>query len=496
MAQQNLSIFSSSSLVESQQHTHNDCFSFCKMHGLGNDYLYIDCCFGNGHSNPSENDFRKFIKHLNIGPNENDENGSLSNHHHHPNTHSYTLEHIIQKLCHRNFGIGADGVIFITTPNLELLEENTIQSSSSHNNTTIHCRMEMYNSDGSSGEMCGNGLRCVAQYACDRLIAMKKIEKNQISHHERFSNVQYGYHVRVQSHRKVYDCICYAGVEEEGNKKRQQLCHDENYFIVHDQILLVATTPTNHTLWVEIEMGQLQTQASNFDMATDFENPLMEVPLVNQEEGLVRKVLYHYTQQHVLKIPLYCLLVPNPHAICFVNEIGMNDKSSVFETIWKDVNKIPLALVGSVIENDREIFPQRTNVEFIEMMTDALPTNVKKRENRSTLIEMLESNCVLRVRQRTWERGSGETNACGTGAFAVSQLVYLRKFYGNGQNNEGTPSSSPPPVCTVQVKLNGGDLYFNYDRRKQDDATTMTRVNMIGPVTYVCNGSFRIFDFL
>jgi len=54
----------------------------------------------------------------------------------------------IAEICHRRFGIGADGVLVVT------------------NGDPI--RMEYWNSDGSPAEMCGNGLRCVARYAYDR----------------------------------------------------------------------------------------------------------------------------------------------------------------------------------------------------------------------------------------------------------------------------------------------------------------------------------------
>jgi diaminopimelate epimerase len=55
---------------------------------------------------------------------------------------------VIQRLCHRQFGVGADGLIF--------LEQ-------SHLPNTKYC-MKIFNSDGSEAEMCGNGLRCLAQY--------------------------------------------------------------------------------------------------------------------------------------------------------------------------------------------------------------------------------------------------------------------------------------------------------------------------------------------
>lgn len=55
---------------------------------------------------------------------------------------------VIQRLCHRQLGIGADGLIFLEKSNLP----NTLY------------RMRIFNADGSEAEMCGNGLRCLAQY--------------------------------------------------------------------------------------------------------------------------------------------------------------------------------------------------------------------------------------------------------------------------------------------------------------------------------------------
>ncbi len=62
----------------------------------------------------------------------------------------------LQKICRRNFGVGSDGVLFVLP------------------SKTADLRMRMFNPDGSEAEMCGNGIRCVAKYAFDRL----KISKN------------------------------------------------------------------------------------------------------------------------------------------------------------------------------------------------------------------------------------------------------------------------------------------------------------------------------
>lgn len=85
---------------------------FTKMHGCGNDYIYV-----NG-----------FLEHIPTSD----------------------KPEMVQKLSDRHFGIGGDGVIFINPS-----EEADFE-------------MEMYNADGSRSEMCGNGIRCVAKYVYDK----------------------------------------------------------------------------------------------------------------------------------------------------------------------------------------------------------------------------------------------------------------------------------------------------------------------------------------
>lgn len=94
---------------------------FCKMHGLGNDFIL------------TEDLERAFPQ---------EEAPALA-----------------QKLCHRRTGIGADGLMFIQRGNAAPL------------------RMRLYNSDGSLADMCGNGIRCFARYAYDRgLISQTEFE--------------------------------------------------------------------------------------------------------------------------------------------------------------------------------------------------------------------------------------------------------------------------------------------------------------------------------
>lgn len=85
---------------------------FTKMHGCGNDYIYID---GARERIPAEQ-----------------------------------KPELVRRLSDRHFGIGGDGVIFINPSDQADFE------------------MEMYNMDGTRAEMCGNGIRCVAKYVYDK----------------------------------------------------------------------------------------------------------------------------------------------------------------------------------------------------------------------------------------------------------------------------------------------------------------------------------------
>ena len=123
-----------------------------------------------------------------------------------------------------------------------------------------------------------------------------------------------------------------------------------------------------------------------------------------------------------------CVSMGNPHAVMFV----------------EDTEKFPLELTGPAFEH-HEAFPERVNAEFVHV------------RNRSE------------VDMRVWERGTGETLACGTGACAVGVACVL-----NGLTEE-----------TVTVHLRGGDLEIRYDR----DAD---RVYMTGPAVTVFEGEVKV----
>jgi diaminopimelate epimerase len=90
---------------------------FTKMHGAGNDYIYVDC-------------FRQVVP---------DDPVSLA-----------------KKISHRRFGVGGDGLILIRPSDI------------------ADARMQMFNADGSEAEMCGNGIRCVAKFVHDHGLCTRR----------------------------------------------------------------------------------------------------------------------------------------------------------------------------------------------------------------------------------------------------------------------------------------------------------------------------------
>ncbi len=126
--------------------------------------------------------------------------------------------------------------------------------------------------------------------------------------------------------------------------------------------------------------------------------------------------------------PAVAVNMGNPHCVLFV----------------EDAENALVDSIGPTIEN-HALFPERTNVEFVEVLEDG------------------------RLRQRTWERGVGETLACGTGACAVAVAAIRRELI-DGRK--------------VEIILNGGSLFIEW--READN-----RVYMTGPVAYVFDGELE-----
>ena len=271
---------------------------FTKMQGLGNDYVYVNC-------------FKEKIEDPSA---------------------------LAVRISDRHFGVGSDGLILINPSKV------------------ADCEMEMYNADGSRGEMCGNGIRCVGKY--------------------------------------MYD-----------------------YGLTDKEAISVETLAGIKYLQFFIENGKVAKV--KVDMGSPILTPA-EIPVVAEGERAVDEPIVVDGTEYRMT----CISMGNPHAIVYVD----------------DVKNLLIEKIGPSFEK-HERFPNRVNTEFVKVL------------DRNT------------VEMRVWERGSGETLACGTGACATAVACIL-----NGLTEE-----------KVTVKLLGGDLEIEWDREKN-------KVFMTGPAKVVFDG--------
>lgn len=276
---------------------------FTKMHGCANDYVYVNC----------------FDTAIANAP-------ALS-----------------RRISDRHTGIGSDGLILIKPSD------------------RADCFMDMYNSDGSSAEMCGNGIRCVGKY--------------------------------------VYD-----------------------HGIVKSPIVTVDTLAGVKTLKLHIEGGVCV--GATVDMGAPILTPA-DIPTTLGDGKLALDCPLEVCGK---TFRVTCVSMGNPHAVVIVD----------------DPDSFPVHEVGAAIEV-HPAFPRKTNVAFLA------------RTAQNTF------------RIRTWERGAGETMACGTnncGALVAATLLGLCDGKG-------------------EMHTNGGVLHIEWDR--QND-----RVLMTGPAVEVFSGEFEI----
>lgn len=272
---------------------------FTKMHGIGNDYVYVNC-------------FNETIKDPSA---------------------------VSKYVSDRHFGVGSDGLILIKPSKV------------------ADFQMDMYNADGSQGEMCGNGIRCVAKY--------------------------------------VYD----YGLTDKTNISVETLAG-----IKH----LDLTIENGKVALVKVNMGSPELVPEKIPVVAEGERAI-DVPLE------VKGKTYQMNG----------VSMGNPHCVIFMEE---------------DVRELDLESMGPDFENHKR-FPKRINTEFVNV---------------------LDENTL---RMRVWERGSGETLACGSGACATAVAAIL-----NGLVQK-----------EVTVKLLGGDLKIQWNG---SDAP----VYMTGPATTVFDG--------
>jgi diaminopimelate epimerase len=254
--------------------------NFTKMQGTGNDYIYIDCFNQPFPPNPGE---------------------------------------LSKKLSDRHFGVGSDGIIFISPSKVANL------------------RMDIYNADGSRAEICGNGLRCVGKYAYER-------------------------------------------------------------GIVKNTQMLVETLAGTRKVTLDVEGGRVK--AVRVNMGAPVLKPSL-VPVKAERDSVINMPvevdgkLYYIT----------AVSMGNPHCVIFVDS----------------VDSIELDKIGPALEKHK-LFPKRTNVEFAEITDEG-------------------------IKVRVWERGAGETLACGTGAAAVLAAAVI-----NGKSER-----------RARLFLRGGELLAEWD---------------------------------
>lgn len=194
---------------------------------------------------------------------------------------------------------------------------------------------------------------------------------------------------------------------------------------VHDRGVINKTNITVETLaGIKVLELFLDEEGKTQTVRVDMGEPILEpslVPVVaegNPVKGLLIKSLdkqFEFT----------CVSMGNPHAVAFIDS----------------VDEFGVEKYGPVLEVD-EHFPRKTNVEFVETVDDT------------------------HLKMRVWERGAGETWACGTGTCATVVAANLNGICPRGD---------------VEVKLLGGKLSINWS---EEDG----HVYMTGPATFVFDG--------
>ncbi len=281
--------------------------SFTKMQGAGNDYIYVNC-------------LDKNIENIN---------------------------ETAKRLSDRHFGIGSDGLVLICPSD------------------KADFKMEMYNSDGTRAEMCGNASRCVGKYVYDKGLTAKTS-------------------VTLET---------LAGIK---------------------------------TLDLNIKNGSVKSVCVN-----------MGAPELSPVKIPVKSDLDKFISQPVIadgtEYRVTCVSMGNPHAVIFEDE-----KNGL------DIDTFNIEKLGPLFENN-PIFPNRTNTEFARIL------------NGGT------------IKMRVWERGAGETLACGTGACAVLAAASLCGLAGD----------------EADLLLLGGTLHIKWDK-------TDNNIYMTGPAEFVFDGTVTL----
>ncbi|MDD2496738.1 MAG: diaminopimelate epimerase [Desulfitobacteriaceae bacterium] len=274
--------------------------NFMKMHGIGNDFVIV-------------NGFRQSIPE--------------------------DISKLAQMICHRQFGVGADGLVLVLP------------------SKQADLRMRIFNPDGSEPEMCGNAIRCVAKFA--------------------YTN----------------------GLTKEKGATVETLAG-----IIRPELIFKNGCVSG----IKVDMGEPRLDPTDIPVNTGGKQVVSEQLIVEGE-----------------KLYVTAVSMGNPHCLVFV----------------EDILHAPVKTLGPKLET-HNWFPVKTNVEFIQVLNHN------------------------EVKMRVWERGVGETLACGTGACATVVACVL-----NGKTGR-----------KITVHLTGGDLLLEWAENNH--------VFMTGPAEEVFEGRY------
>lgn len=208
-----------------------------------------------------------------------------------------------------------------------------------------------------------------------------------------------------------------------GNGLRCVAKYAYEHKIVNNKTMSIETLGGNVTATVKTDKSDEAVKEITIDMGNPSFDPT-KIPLTGAvNKPVVRETIKAEQQEYLMT----AVSMGNPHAVFFVPEI----------------NEAPLMSLGPLIEK-HERFPEGVNVEFVEVVS---------------------SNEII---FRVWERGSGVTEACGTGACAAVVASVLNEYSSKGEE--------------VVVHLAGGDLTIMW----ADDG----RVWMTGPAETICTGTY------
>ena len=197
---------------------------------------------------------------------------------------------------------------------------------------------------------------------------------------------------------------------------------------VYDKGLTNKTTITVETL-AGIKTLDMQEENGKIKSAkVDMGEPILDpekIPVKSNEIPVKNLVLNSEDRE----FKFTCVSMGNPHAITFIKE---------------DVNSFDICKYGRILEVDK-VFPNKANIEFVNIIDEKT------------------------LKMRVWERGAGETLACGTGACGATVASVLNNYTHR----------------KVTVKLIGGDLEIEWN--KEDNHVYMT-----GPATTVFEGQIPL----